>query len=217
MSYIKKEAKEEQKRRLDGQVGVIREKMTKWADKIIVGQYTGEPEIERKEGDTWEDSDGKMWTVKNGIKQTIRKTQAAVNPYWCPKCDGPLSHWLDKKFYNMKGACHTCVIKYEGKMRRADVWDIYERRQLRRNEKAWLTDVIQEREGYLVGFKEPQIHFQDGRWEKLAHKSLFGALFQKVRDDIQFLKDRLSVIEKEEEQDDESYKKLEAWEQENSW
>ena len=218
MSYIKPGAKSDQQSRLREQVGAVQEKVTKWADKIVVGQYTGEPEQERKEGDVWEDSDGKQWTVKNGIKQTIRKTQGAVMPFWCPKCEGSLAHWLDKKFYRMKGACHNCVIKYEGKMRRIEgLWEIYEKRQLRRNEKAWLKDAIQEREGYLEGFRTPQLHFQDGRWEELAHKSLFEATLKRVEQDIQFLKDRFSQIEKEEEQDAEEYNRLEEWEKENPW
>ena len=35
----------------------IHDQMNKYADKIIVGQYTGKKEPERKEGDLWKDHD----------------------------------------------------------------------------------------------------------------------------------------------------------------
>ena len=45
----------------------INEKMNRYADKIIVGQYTGTPEPKREEGDLWKDREGKQWTIKKGI------------------------------------------------------------------------------------------------------------------------------------------------------
>ncbi len=46
-------------------------------------------QIERKEGDVWEES-GKKWTIKNGIKQTVTrfdKLKESINlPLTCPKC-----------------------------------------------------------------------------------------------------------------------------------
>ena len=42
----------------------INDKMNKYADKIIIGQYTGEKEPQRKEGEFWKDRDGKQWTLK---------------------------------------------------------------------------------------------------------------------------------------------------------
>ena len=60
----------------------IHDQMNKYADKIIVGQYTGEKEPQRQEGDFWKDRDGKQWTVKGGIKQSISPLQGAKTPWW---------------------------------------------------------------------------------------------------------------------------------------
>ena len=64
----------------------ISDQMNKYADKIIVGQYTGEKEPERKEGDFWKDRNGKQWTVKKGIKQSKsssrRKNAVVVSCLW---------------------------------------------------------------------------------------------------------------------------------------
>ena len=42
-----------------------------------------------KEGDVWQ-QDGKTWTIKNGIKQTVTKLDAikkmVLMPFACPEC-----------------------------------------------------------------------------------------------------------------------------------
>jgi len=52
------------------------------------------------EGDVWEES-GRTWTIKDGIKQNITKLDAAKKamqmPLKCPKCEGPMKHWLAQK------------------------------------------------------------------------------------------------------------------------
>ena len=65
----------------------ISDQMNRYADKIIVGQYTGEKEPKRKEGEFWKDRDGKQWTLKGGVKQSISPLQDAKTPWWCPKCE----------------------------------------------------------------------------------------------------------------------------------
>ena len=48
---------------------------------------------EHKEGDTWEE-DGKKWTIKNGIKQSITKLDKFKHlvslPLTCPSCKKPM-------------------------------------------------------------------------------------------------------------------------------
>ena len=45
----------------------------KYGDKTTVGVgYNGQPKEEHQEGDIWE-SNGKTWTIKDGIKENITK------------------------------------------------------------------------------------------------------------------------------------------------
>lgn len=199
------------------QIKNVQSKIKKWANKVVVGGFYEKKETKRKEGDVWEDADGKMWTVKNGIRQTIRKNQAAITPWWCPKCGQTLNHPLHEKFYRLRGTCHDCVIKYEGKMRRDGVWEIYERRVLRNNEKDWIKDTIQKQEEASKSFEFLQIHFQDGRYETLGNKNLFKEQLDRVKYDIELLNKRLGVIEKDEVEDAENYRKLDEWSAENPW
>lgn len=215
--WIKKEAKIEQKSRVEEQVEQVRKKLQKWADATVFG-YSA-PQKDYKEGDVWEDSDGKTWTIKDGIRQTVSKIDYSQirMPWWCPKCGRTLNHKLHEKFYRLRGACHDCVVKWEGKMRVDGVWEIYERRVMRNNEKDWLKDLSTKHREYIDKFVDPQLYFSDGRSEKLADKELFTAVFEKLEKDIKFIELRLQQIQIEEKEDEENYKKLELWEQENPW
>ena len=213
--YIRDDAKIEVKRRADEQVGAIREKMNKWANKISVGGFNPKKVDEHKEGDEWEDEDGKLWEFKHGIKQGVRKNANAILPFWCPRCGLSLHHKLHDTFYKLRGACHNCVVSYEGKMRVDGVWEIYERKTMRQNEKSFLNDAISKHEDYIRTFKVPQVHFEDGRWEELATLESFEVKFNELRKDILFMKTRLEQIKKDECEDD--YTKLDAWIYENPW
>ena len=72
------------------------------------------------EGDIWE-SDGRTWTIKEGIKQNITKLDKAKKahtmPLFCPKC-GKLMKRVDKPYYNVYGYCLDCHAKAEDKLKK---------------------------------------------------------------------------------------------------
>ena len=76
--------------------------------------------IEYKEGDVWKEN-GKTWTIKDGIKQTISKLDAIKKevfmPLCCPKCGKVMKNQLDKPNYKAHKMCFDCVIDYEHKLR----------------------------------------------------------------------------------------------------
>jgi len=90
----------------------VAEKLNKDGNKLVFG-WRGEPEPTRQEGDVWVDVNGKKWTVKNGIRQTVTKLDDAKTPWWCPKCSKPMNHRFDIKFWNMRGHCYDCNVKFE--------------------------------------------------------------------------------------------------------
>ena len=89
-----------------------------------------EKNIKRNEGDIWE-SDGKTWTIKNGIKRSVPKLskfkQEAIMPLTCPKCNNPLSRQSDfvKHLYKMTGHCPKCQARYESDLKLAGKFDEY--------------------------------------------------------------------------------------------
>ena len=71
------------------------------------------------EGDIWE-SDGRTWTIKDGIKQNITKLDKAkkahVMPLFCPNCKKVMKR-VDKPYYNIHKYCLNCHAKFEDKLK----------------------------------------------------------------------------------------------------
>ena len=84
--------------------------------------------VDYKEGDVWKEN-GKTWTIKNGIKQTISKLDAIKKevfmPLCCPKCSKVMKKRLDKPNYKVHKMCFDCVVDYEHKLRVNDEYDDY--------------------------------------------------------------------------------------------
>lgn len=98
------------------------------------------------EGDIWEEN-GRMWTIKNGIKQNITKLnsakQAVKVPLKCPKCNGSMKHWLAKKMFKIHGFCFNCTVEYEAELRRAGLYKEYEQAMIKGGIKAFTKDLEQ--------------------------------------------------------------------------
>ena len=71
------------------------------------------------EGDIWE-SDGRTWTIKDGIKQNVTKLDKAKKehnmPLFCSKCS-KLMKRVDKPYYNIYKYCLDCHARAEDKLK----------------------------------------------------------------------------------------------------
>ena len=67
----------------------IGEVMNKQEQKLTFGWRP--EQVERKEGDVWVDVDGRKWTKKTGLIQSVTKLDGFKTPWWCPKCGTPLN------------------------------------------------------------------------------------------------------------------------------
>jgi hypothetical protein len=99
-----------------------------------------------KEGDIWEES-GRTWTIKNGIRQNITKLDGAKKalqtPLACTKCGGSMKHHLAQKMYKIHKMCFNCVIDYEAELRKAGLYESYERNMMQGSMKAFARDIEQ--------------------------------------------------------------------------
>lgn len=103
-------------------------------------QYT-----EHKEGDLWEEN-GRNWTIKNGIKQTVTKfdelKQMLILPLLCPHCKQPMSNSdVNKKLYSIHNKCMDCVIQYETELKRDGKYKEYESNIIKGNISGYLKDL----------------------------------------------------------------------------
>ena len=104
---------------------------------------------DHKEGDIWEES-GKIWTIKDGIKQTATKLdkvkKEAILPLFCPSCGSLMKHRNDVKMYKLHKTCFDCVVKKEHELRIKGEYEDYEKNTIANN----ANDYLDHLETYLL-------------------------------------------------------------------
>ncbi len=115
----------------------------------------------RKDGDVWEDENGKTWEKKDGTISSVSHMQYARVPLFCPVCEQIMSNKLDTKFWTLHGKCMDCVVKEETKMRMDGTWDEYDKQRTRANYIAFLKDAIAEVTDLYDNLKAPEIIHAD--------------------------------------------------------
>lgn len=114
--------------------------------KTVDGIGYSKAQVAYKEGDIWEES-GRTWTIKNGLRQNITKLDAAKKafqiPLACPKCKGTMNYYLSQKMYKIHKMCFDCVIDYEAELRKAGLYESYEKNMMQGSIKAFARDVEQ--------------------------------------------------------------------------
>lgn len=97
-TFINKPYNEAQlQEKLNGVRQSVGKKLNSWADRIQVSMAFI-PKVQHVEGERWEEN-GKTWTIKNGLRQSISVLDAARMPHWCPKCSKPMNNRFDRKFF----------------------------------------------------------------------------------------------------------------------
>jgi hypothetical protein len=159
----------------------VGEVLTKQDNRLVFG-WRGEAEPTRTEGDVWETSDGRQWTMKNGIKQTITKLDDAKTPWWCPECTKPMNHRFDIKFWKLNGHCMDCQVKEETEIRRQGKWEEYEKGKILRNYLAELRYKIEELQNYHDTVNKPEFINADDT--KILMHERWDVDIDKVKADI---------------------------------
>jgi len=144
-TLLKKEFKEKD-------VSRLRNIITKKYGNSTISQIGYEKKIEDyKEGDIWEEN-GKTWTIKNGLKQTVTKLdsvkKAARVPFLCPECSKPMKKDLDKKMYPLHDMCFDCVTIMESKLKLEGKYEEYARKAVTKN----ILTHIEEAEQFIEEF-----------------------------------------------------------------
>ena len=114
--------------------------------KTVEGIGYAKSHISYEEGDIWEES-GRTWTIKNGLRQNVTKLDAAKKilqvPLACPKCTGSMNYHLSQKMYKIHKMCFNCVVDYEAELRKAGLYESYEKSMMQGSLKAFARDVEQ--------------------------------------------------------------------------
>ena len=178
----------------------VAEKVGKEGNRLVFG-WRGEPEPTRKEGDVWEDIDGKQWTIKNGIRQSVTKLDDAKTPWWCPKCSKPMNHRFDIKFWRLRGHCMDCNVKHETQLRKEGKWQDFEQKMMLRNYIASAKDTIAELQHHYDTVSKPEYLLMNEHEKTVLMFEKWDVDIEKLKkdlmDDIELLKKNLAeTIEK---------------------
>ena len=116
---------------------------------LVTGDYgsqtkkqTGYKKYKNKkaEGDVWEEK-GRTWTIKNGVKQNLRKLGKAKEyskiPLKCPSCSDAMNTQQDKFMYTHHGHCLHCQTQAEFQMRREGTYDNWVIDNVKKNFASW--------------------------------------------------------------------------------
>ena len=137
-----------------------------YLSKTVTGTGYSKKREKHSEGDIWEE-DGKTWTIKNGIRQSVTKLDAAKKlaqvPLTCPKCSGSMNYHLHKKMYKIHGFCFDCTIEMEAGLRKAGLYDAYEKAMVHGGLKAFAKDVEQ---WVLEAYEQSSYVTEDGDIEE---------------------------------------------------
>jgi len=159
----------------------VNEVLTKEDRKISVGWRP--PHVERNEGDTWTDEDGRMWERKNGYTSRITKLEGANTPWFCPECKSVMQKQVDTKFWRLRDKCSDCVIKEETQMKLNGTYEEYAARKLKENYVAAIKDKIHELEDLKETITSPSfVHADDTR---ILMIEKWNVDIDKIKDDIQ--------------------------------
>ena len=153
-------------------------------------------QINRKEGDVW-DENGKKWTIKNGIKQTVTrfdKLKESINlPLTCPKCGKAMkNHNLNKKMWPLHKMCFDCVIVMETELKRTGQYEEYVRNLTTRGVKTYITELESALLELALEDSNEEFVTEQGDVEKWAGKGIDKQkLAEEIQEYIQKLKDHI--------------------------
>lgn len=105
-----------------------------YTDKVSTQTGYTKSYTQHEEGEVWEE-EGKQWTIKNGLKQTVTRfdklKKSIMLPLLCPECNRLLSNTpLNKKMWPIHGSCFDCVIVMETKLKREGKFEEYQKNMM---------------------------------------------------------------------------------------
>jgi len=171
---------------------------------VQVGYDSNLENATRKEGEEWEDSQGRKWVWKNGSKRRISKRATLIIEQRCTCCnmDVRWGSYLDDRTWPKTGMCYECFTNEETRLKTLGIWDTFDKIRELKNVRSALLDYKQKFEetkkwceqnhGKSIEFSE-----EDGAVERWSGAENFSQVLEDVTKDINAINERLSTIDSE--------------------
>ena len=170
---------------------------------VQVGYDPKLADSKRREGDQWEDSQGKKWVMKNGLRRRVPKVAKFINEQRCKNCNGDVrwGNYLDDQVWPKTHLCYDCFIDNETRMKLDGTWEYFDKARDLRNERSITSDYKKKFDETLKWCNDHEnkpLEFvnEDGSIEKWEG---VGSDIEKIRSDVskdlEFINARLAEID----------------------
>ena len=136
------------------------------------------------------------WTIENGIRRSVSKLRAAREalkiPLACPKCGKALNTRLDKKMYPIHGMCFDCVLKMEEDLRKAGLYEEYEKNMISGN----IAGFVQNLKDRIAAMTETKVEYTSDQGELEDWGMISKELIQSLDTWADLLTEKLNNKEK---------------------
>ena len=157
-------------------------------DKTVTSVGYTKAEEHHVEGDVWEENN-RVWTIKNGIKRTVRKIENVAMPFLCPKCSKSMKHDFDKKMYNIHKMCLHCTTEMESELKMQGKYEEYERNMIMNNARYFADNVSNGLDQFLDDIINESYVTEDGTIQNWVGNGLNKAeVKQQIMDKLQKIK-----------------------------
>jgi hypothetical protein len=168
---------------------------------VQVGYDANLENNKRKEGDEWEDSQGRKWIWKNGSKRRISKRATIINEQRCKCCnmDVRWGNYLDDRVWPKTGYCYDCFIDFQTNLKLIGMFEVYNELQDLKNERGILEDYkkkFEESKKFCKENKDKDVTFleEDGSFEKWDGNIDYNKIFEDLTKDIGVIDVRLEEL-----------------------
>ncbi len=172
-------------------LGIVKDYLEGNRPFVQVGYDSNLENNKRKEGDQWEDSQGRKWIWKNGSKRRVPKKAKIINEQRCKTCnmDVRWGNYLDDRVWPKTGMCYDCFVDFQTNLKLIGMFDIYNELQDLKNERSILEDYrkkfeesqkfCQQNQGKPVEFLE-----EDGSFERWEGVQDYSKILEDVTNDL---------------------------------
>ena len=146
---------------------------------------------EYTEGDIWEEN-GKQWTIKDGLKQTVTKhdklREMVTLPLTC-SCGKPMkANKLNRKMWVIHKKCFSCVIEHETQLRANGGYEEYKKQLLNSNKDTFVQEYEQAVDAFLNEGGDTFVS-EAGDIENWSKAKINPEVIKALKDNIQRLKE----------------------------
>ena len=162
------------------------------ADRTRVQVGFEKQNIERNEGDIWEEN-GKTWTIKHGLKQTITKhdklREMYKMPLACPECGRAMKETkLNKQMWSIHSKCFDCVVEYETHLKATGEYEEYAKKIMNANKNTFADDYEAAIEAYINDQGETYVS-EDGDIENWVGGKVNPEIIKKLKENIKTIRE----------------------------